>query len=135
MIAYCQLRLVETTKNDVIEVVKRNITNMFEEVDDPFADDFDQQRLLPEETPTHQANQHSIVRQAAQRGVQQRGNQFRLKDKQFMVYLRKFPLHSQKPNEPGVQSLNSARNSNDIPSTKNLKTPPPTQSQQPPAAQ
>ena len=41
IIAYCQLKLLECTKNDIIEIVKRNITNLFEDVDDPFADDFD----------------------------------------------------------------------------------------------
>ena len=40
IIAYCQLKLAENTKNDAIEVVKRNITNLFEDVEDPFADDF-----------------------------------------------------------------------------------------------
>lgn len=37
--AYCQIKLAECTKNDVIEVVKRNITNLFEDVDDPFAEE------------------------------------------------------------------------------------------------
>ncbi len=41
MIAYCQVRLLETTKNEIIEIVKRNITNLFEEVDDTFADEYD----------------------------------------------------------------------------------------------
>lgn len=40
IIAYCQLKLAENTKNDQIEVVKRNITNLFEDVEDPFADDY-----------------------------------------------------------------------------------------------
>jgi len=41
-VAYCQVKLAECTKNDVIEVVKRNITNLFEDVDDPFAEDMDE---------------------------------------------------------------------------------------------
>jgi|LauGreDrversion4_2_1035121.scaffolds.fasta_scaffold57843_1 hypothetical protein len=43
IIAYCQIRLSECTKNDFIDIVKRNITNLFEDVEDPFADsaDFD----------------------------------------------------------------------------------------------
>ncbi len=40
IVAYCQLKLAENTRNDQIEVVKRNITNLFEDVEDPFADDF-----------------------------------------------------------------------------------------------
>ena len=40
IIAYCQLKLSENTKNDYIEVVKRNMANLFEDVEDPFADDF-----------------------------------------------------------------------------------------------
>jgi hypothetical protein len=31
--------LAEGTKNDYIEVVKRNMANLFEDVEDPFADD------------------------------------------------------------------------------------------------
>lgn len=34
--------------------------------------------------------------------------------------MRKFPLHSQKSNEPGALSLNSARNSSEVSSTRNL---------------
>jgi hypothetical protein len=34
------LKLAENTKNESIEVVKRNISNLFEDVEDPFADDF-----------------------------------------------------------------------------------------------
>jgi hypothetical protein len=42
IVAYCQVKLAECTKNDVIEVVKRNITNLFEDVDDPFAEEMDE---------------------------------------------------------------------------------------------
>ncbi len=40
IIAYCQIKLAEGTKNNQIEVVRRNMTNLFEDVEDPFADDF-----------------------------------------------------------------------------------------------
>jgi hypothetical protein len=36
------------------------------------------------------------------------------------MYLRKFPLHSQRSTEPGAFSLNSARNSSEVSSTRNL---------------
>ncbi len=39
IIAYCQLRLAEQTKNEAIEVVKRNIINIFEDMEDPFAEE------------------------------------------------------------------------------------------------
>jgi len=45
------VRLLETTKNEIIEIVKRNITNLFEEVDDPFADEFDITSNHQEESP------------------------------------------------------------------------------------
>jgi hypothetical protein len=42
IIAYCQIKLAEGTKNDCIDVVKRNMTNLFEDIEDPFAvDDID----------------------------------------------------------------------------------------------
>lgn len=50
--AYCQIKLAECTKNDVIEVVKRNITNLFEDVDDPFAEE-----ILMDESPQLQMMQ------------------------------------------------------------------------------
>jgi hypothetical protein len=34
------VKLAEGTKNDYIEVVRRNMANLFEDVEDPFADDF-----------------------------------------------------------------------------------------------
>ena len=40
IIAYCQIKLAEGTKNDYIDVVRRNMANLFEDVEDPFADDF-----------------------------------------------------------------------------------------------
>ena len=39
IIAYCQVKLAENSKNDLVEVVKRNITNLFEDIEDPFADE------------------------------------------------------------------------------------------------
>lgn len=36
------MKLAEGTRNDCIDVVKRNMTNLFEDIEDPFAaDDFD----------------------------------------------------------------------------------------------
>jgi hypothetical protein len=61
-----------------------------------------------------------MIKAAAIKQVNQRGNQFRIKDRQFLVYMRKFPLHTQKqPNEAGGNSLGSARNS-EVSSTRNL---------------
>jgi len=39
VLAYCALRLAESTRNESIEVVRRNIINVFEEVEDPYDDD------------------------------------------------------------------------------------------------
>lgn len=33
------MRLLEGTRNDLLDTVKRNMTNLFEDVDDPFAED------------------------------------------------------------------------------------------------
>lgn len=47
--AYCQIRLAENTRNDVIDVVKRNMTNLFEDIEDPFADEA---FLMDQESPS-----------------------------------------------------------------------------------
>ena len=47
VVAYCQIRLAECTKNDSIEVVKHNIINLFEDVEDPFAEESPSMRHRP----------------------------------------------------------------------------------------
>ena len=42
IIAYCQLHLAECTKNDSIEIVRRNIINIFEDMEDPFGTEEEQ---------------------------------------------------------------------------------------------
>lgn len=45
IISYCQLKLAETTKNDCIEIVKRNLINIFEDMVDPY--------LIEDDSPSH----------------------------------------------------------------------------------
>lgn len=40
IIAYCQIKLAENTRNECIKVVNRNMNNLYEGIEDPFADDF-----------------------------------------------------------------------------------------------
>ena len=52
IIAYCQIKLAEGTKNDCIDIVKRNMTNLFEDIEDPFAEGnlFDEEHALLKQT-------------------------------------------------------------------------------------